>query len=99
MCKPDYSRISFGIRGAAKGWSAERIERAWQYHINHTAKEDALAILAEPEPLRVGDRCLHPMFHGLLEVVAINEGYAWGRHIIDGKHYTMKLSETTRAAQ
>ncbi len=45
MCKPNYEQQGFFLRGHEKGWTQDRIQRAWDAF---TAKRDAEAIRALP---------------------------------------------------
>jgi hypothetical protein len=59
MCRPNYERSSFFEKGAAKGWSVDRVQKAWDALGHQRAREDARAIMAAPPPpkaLAVGDR-------------------------------------------
>lgn len=62
MCRPNYERQSFFAKGHAKGWTDDRIERAWSALSHQRAREDARIILAEPvpAPLVVGNRVFSP---------------------------------------
>lgn len=88
MCRPDLNRQVFYSKGAAKGWSEARVERAWNAHMAQSAKEDARALIAAappPKPFCVGDRATHA--EGLhparieVEILHIEGKHAWVRPI------------------
>lgn len=100
MCKPSYERQDFFARGQEKGWSEERIGRAWEAH---KARRDAEELLAAPppKPLAVGDKVntknsSHaPVYGG--EILSIDGIEAWVRKP-NGDRDTFALRSLERAS-
>lgn len=101
MCIAPTDRDMFFAKGRAKGWSDDRIKRAWDAHESQRGREDA-RILNEapaPKPLEVGDRVRvasanHSGVTG--KILAINGVDAWVQ-FRPGHYDTLYLCQLERA--